>query len=182
MNQFIDLLLRVATIGSNVVIIGLVVLLLTGNKQVIRYVGKRALVFSFCMALLATLGSLFYSEIMQFEPCKLCWIQRIFMYPQAVLLGVGLYKKEKKILDYTVFLSLLGFLFALYHYGLNWYAKFFPTETCPFGGGGVSCTKAYFTFGYVNIPLMSLAAFSLLLLFYFFYRSYESSSRGKKNT
>ncbi|MCR4329876.1 MAG: disulfide bond formation protein B [Candidatus Roizmanbacteria bacterium] len=165
MIRFITLLLQLATIAS----LGVVVLLCLGLYMkkpltVFSYIKKRVLFFSFLMALMATSGSLFFSEIALFEPCKLCWLQRIVMYPQVVLFGVALLRKDVKIMTYTVYLSVIGASIALYHYGLNWYALYFPVEKCSVTS--VSCTSPHFAFGFVNIPLMSFLAFIILLLLY----------------
>lgn len=163
MIRFITLLLQLATIGSLGVIAMFLFCFVTGTpRALILYIKKRALVFSFLLALIAMSGSLFFSEIARFEPCKLCWLQRIFMYPQVVLLGVALIRKDAKILSYTVYLSIIGMLIALYQYGLNWYALYFPVEKCSVTS--VSCTDPHFAFGFVNIPLMSLCIFVLLVL------------------
>src|SRR3989338_9661662 len=167
MVRFITLLIQFATIG----IIGVIVFLFFGlsiKKGVAfaPYMKKRALFFSFLIALIATGGSLFFSEIALYEPCKLCWLQRIFMYPQVVLLGLALLRKNTGILTYTVYLSAIGALIALYQYGLNWYALYFPVEKCSITS--VSCTDPHFAFGFVNIPLMALSSFVILLLLYWY--------------
>lgn len=165
MIRFITLLLQLATIASLGVIVFLCIgLFLQKSSTVFSYIKRRVLFFSFFIALIATGGSLFFSEIALFEPCKLCWLQRIYMYPQVVLLGIALLRKDVKILTYTVYLSVIGALIALYHYGLNWYALYFPVEKCSVTS--VSCTEPHFAFGFVNIPLMSLSAFVILLLLY----------------
>ena len=82
-----------AILGQGILAICLVSVVFARKKMtnwpLYRYVAERAICLSFFLALAATLGSLFYSEIAGFEPCKLCWLQRIFMYPQAVLLGIA---------------------------------------------------------------------------------------------
>jgi len=165
MIRFITLLFQLSTIASLAVIVFLCIgIYMKKRFTSFSYLKKRALIFSFLMALIATSGSLFFSEIARFEPCKLCWIQRIFMYPQVVLLGIALLGKDVKIMTYTVYLSVIGAFIALYHYGLNWYALYFPVEKCSVTS--VSCTSPHFAFGFVNIPLMSLCAFVILLLLY----------------
>src|SRR3989338_190832 len=74
---------------------------------------------AFLVALFATLGSLFYSEIAHYTPCLLCWYQRIFKYPQVFLLGLGLVKRDKNIADYSLLLSVIGGILAAYHYLLQ---------------------------------------------------------------
>src|SRR5258708_5189085 len=64
------------------------------TKDLVEFIGERAIFFSFLVALAATLGSLFYSGIANFQPCLLCWWQRIFLYPQVILLFVAFLKKD----------------------------------------------------------------------------------------
>lgn len=165
MIQFIILLIQLATIGS----VGIIIFLFFGlylkkHAAFTSYMKKRALFFSFLMALIATVGSLFFSDVVGYEPCKLCWLQRIFMYPQVVLLGLALVRKNISILTYAVYLSAIGAFIALYQYSLNWYALYFPVEKCSITS--VSCTDPHFAFGFVNIPLMALSSFVILLLLY----------------
>src|SRR3989344_7855918 len=97
------------------VIIGFFVILLIlrrldkNNKTVnkfIQFLSEYSLVFSFFIALFATSGSLFFSEIAHFTPCKLCWYQRIFMYPQLLLLGIATIKNDFNIRRYILPMSI----------------------------------------------------------------------------
>lgn len=122
---------------------------------------KYAITFAFIISLAATAGSLFYSEVAGYEPCALCWYQRIFMFPQVLLFGVALWKNRRSVADYSLGLSLFGGIIALYHS----YIQFTNNTTffCPVGGS-VSCAKRYvFEFGYITIPVMTLTAFLLLI-------------------
>src|SRR5580704_12739453 len=65
------------------------------TKRIAEFFGERAILLSFLVAFLSVAGSLFYSEIAQFQPCLLCWWQRIFLYPQAILLLVAIIKKDR---------------------------------------------------------------------------------------
>ena len=126
---------------------------------------KHALVFSFIIALVATLGSLFYSEIAGYEPCKLCWFQRIFMYPLVLLLGMAVWKNDNGISNYVIAMSTVGAFVAGYHYLLQIGAA--PALVpCSTVGYSVSCVEKFvMNFGYITIPLMSLTAFLLIFLF-----------------
>src|SRR3990167_10964641 len=100
-----------------------------------------ALPLAFTAVLIATLGSLTYSEIIGYEPCKLCWIQRILMYPQVILLGMALLKKDYKIADYGLVLAAMGGFFSLYH-GYIYYggSSILP---CSASGLAASCAARY---------------------------------------
>lgn len=109
----------------------------------------------------STSGSLFFSEIMAFAPCSLCWYQRIFMFPLAIILLAGLFPFDGKIVRYALPLAIGGWLVAFYHTLL--YAGIIPRSIQPCGEG-VSCSEAYIElFGFLSIPLLSLIAFSILV-------------------
>ena len=63
-------------------------------ESVLNFFRRYSLQFALFVAMSATLGSLFFSEIAKFTPCKLCWFQRIFMYPQVLILGIALFYKD----------------------------------------------------------------------------------------
>ena len=68
---------------------------------------------------IATLGSLYFSEIMKFEPCVLCWYQRIFMYPFVLWLGIAVVKKDYRIASYSLPIASIGACISLYHYAIQ---------------------------------------------------------------
>jgi len=129
---------------------------------------KNALFLSFLIGLTATLGSLYLSEVRAFTPCKLCWFQRIFMYPIPIILGVSLFKKARDVALYVIPLSLIGSLIAIYHYYLQINPD--PLVPCTTVGFSVSCNETFFTyFGYITIPWMSFSAFILIFLLAYLY-------------
>ena len=114
------------------------------------------------IASVSTLGSLFFSEIMEFAPCALCWYQRIFMFPLVILLLVGLFPFDKSIIKYALPLALAGWGFALYHTLL--YSGFIPESIQPCSQG-VSCSETYLDlFGFLTIPMLSLISFSAIIV------------------
>ncbi|OGN02917.1 MAG: hypothetical protein A2655_02580 [Candidatus Yanofskybacteria bacterium RIFCSPHIGHO2_01_FULL_43_42] len=132
----------------------------------LKFFIKHAILFAFLVALTATLGSLFYSQIMGFEPCELCWFQRIFMYPLVILFGIALYKKQDHIIDYTLSLAVVGGAISLYHNYIYYYKKGLAANCQLAGIDVVSCIKLYISeFGYITIPLMALTAFALIIIF-----------------
>lgn len=132
------------------------------KTAIAQNIKKYSLHISFFISLTATLGSLFYSEIAGFAPCKLCWFQRVFMYPLPMLFGLALYKKDKNITDYGIGLSLIGSVIAAYHYALQINPN--PFASCSTIGFSASCSDRFVThFGYITIPMMSLTAFLLIL-------------------
>lgn len=123
------------------------------------------------IALIATLGSLFFSEVMGFPPCSLCWYQRIAMYPLVVLFFIGLNPLQKIVFKYTFPMVAIGWILALYHNLLH--LKIIPEglSPCRFG---VPCSSIWIKWlGFITIPVLSFSAFSLLLiLLIIFYRKH----------
>jgi disulfide bond formation protein DsbB len=163
-------LLSLATIATDGGIIlfacFLLIAFLTNKKNfkkqpIFNRISQNGLFFLLVVALTATIGSLFFSEIAGYDPCKLCWFQRILMYPQVLLLGMAFERKDRAILPYVLVLSILGALLAGFHY----YLQLSPTSAlvpCSTVGISVSCTEREFThFGYITIPMMALSAFLL---------------------
>ena len=152
-------------IGDAIVVLGLILIINPKTrKKTLAFFGKNATIFAFIVALTATLGSLFYSEIAGFEPCKLCWFQRIFMYPQAILLGIALYQRDKTFAIYSLWLSVLGLIIAGYHYGLQ--LGFLPEIPCSAVGYSSKCSQRFIlNFGYITIPMMAFTAFAMITLF-----------------
>lgn len=113
------------------------------------------------IAAVSTLGSLFFSEIMGFAPCVLCWYQRIFLYPLVFIFTVGLLSLEGGVVKYALPLAIAGWFVALYHNLL--YSGLIPESAQPCSRG-VSCTEEYIDlFGFITIPMMSLLAFSAII-------------------
>lgn len=125
------------------------------------------------VALVATLGSLFFSEVMGFVPCSLCWYQRIFMYPIAVLLTMGVFRNDIHSIRCSFPLVIIGWGFAFYHNLLMW--GVIPESASPCRSG-VPCSARYIEyFGFVTIPFLSWVAFSLLVLLLFPQRRHNES-------
>lgn len=111
-------------------------------------------------AVLATAGSLYLSEVMHFIPCSLCWFQRIFMYPLALLLGIAYAKGDTGIVSYTLKLAVIGGGFSLYHMIL----QKLPHDSALAACGPVSCQGDYLNwFGFITIPMFALTAFLIIL-------------------
>ena len=154
------------TVIAGISVLGLALGWFLGGKDSIRSFFKdQGVLIAFFAVLIAVLGSLIYSEILGYEPCKLCWIQRIFLYPQLVVLGFALYGKHKgsyALLDSAFALSILGGIVALYHYLLQ--LGIIPEGSCAAIGSAVSCAKQFvLAFGFITIPMMSLSAFALII-------------------
>lgn len=140
--------------------VGLVVYRLArGREAAARLLGNRAIWLAWAVAAVATVGSLIYSEVAHFVPCRLCWFQRIFMYPLSIVLLVGAIRKELAVRYYALPLSLIGLAISIYHYVM----QVFPSLE----GGACDplnpCSARYVeVFGFISIPFMAGAGFTLI--------------------
>lgn len=113
----------------------------------------------------STLGSLFFSHIMDFAPCVLCWYQRICLFPLVIILATGLFPFDKRVITYSLPLAIAGGLTAFYHNLL--YSGIIPQELQPCSKG-ISCTEKYIDlFGFFTIPMLSLISFLAVIILLF---------------
>lgn len=114
------------------------------------------------VASVSTMGSLFFSEVMRFLPCVLCWYQRICMYPLVILYLIGLNPLDPKVLKFTFPLVVLGWGISFYHNLLIY--EILPEDAAPCVQG-VPCSMKYINwFGFMTIPMLSFIGFTLLLI------------------
>jgi disulfide bond formation protein DsbB len=115
------------------------------------------------VAIFATLGSLYLSEIAHFIPCRLCWFQRIAMYPLAIILPIAAFRRDATARLYVVVLASIGAAIALYHRLMQ---SFPALDTGSCSAVGPSCASPLIKmYGFVTIPYMALSAFLLILAF-----------------
>lgn len=158
---FLALLVLVSAIGA----IGLVLLAVAGRGSeaaaslldgIRASIGPAGLWLAFVVALTATLGSLYLSEVVGFIPCTLCWYQRIAMYPLVLLLGIAAVRTDTGIRRYAVPLAVIGGLIAAFHVALQRLPGL-PSGSCSLD---VPCSAIYVErFGFVTIPVMALVGF-----------------------
>jgi disulfide bond formation protein DsbB len=112
-------------------------------------------------ALIATLGSLFFSEVSQFIPCRLCWFQRIGMYPLAAILLIAAIRRDTRgAALYGLPLAIFGSIVAIYHI----YIEYNPeAETAGCKIGAPCSTKWIEKLGYITIPVLALTAFLAII-------------------
>ncbi|GLB58720.1 disulfide oxidoreductase [Cytobacillus sp. NCCP-133] len=117
---------------------------------------------AWAVAILAMFGSLYFSEIRQYEPCELCWYQRIIMYPFAIILGLAVIKKDYRISLYSMFLSAVGAGISIYHYSIQ-KISFMADHAA--SCGRVPCTGQYINWlGFMTIPFLALTAFIVIFI------------------
>src|SRR3954447_19609693 len=128
-------------------------------------------------ALVATLGSLFFSEYSHFIPCRLCWFQRIAMYPMAVILLIGAIRRDfRGAALYALPLPVLGAIVSIYHV---WIENHPEDETAGCTIGAPCSTKWIDKFGYITIPTLALTAFAAIfvMLLFAWMRTRPASAR-----
>lgn len=127
-----------------------------------RLIKQYNLYFAWLVAVTATLGSLYFSEIRGFVPCELCWFQRILMYPLSIILGIAAFYEDDRIKRYVLPFSIIGICVSSYHYmkqKLPWLNEIQPCTQ------GVPCSTQHFNWlGFITIPFMALTAFVLITL------------------
>ena len=125
-----------------------------------KFMERRGLLLGWIVALVATLGSLYYSEVLNYLPCKLCWFQRVMIYPQSLILLIAMIRRSRSIFWYVLPLNVISALISGYHYVLQRLANL---GTC---GGPVDCSITYtFKYGFITIPFMAFTAALLIILF-----------------
>ena len=126
------------------------------------------------IALIATVGSLFFSEVMELPPCLLCWYQRIAMYPLILIVGAGIITHDAKLKSYALPLALTGLVISAYHNLL--YYGIIPENIAPCKQG-ISCTTVQLEWlGFITIPLMALTAFVIITASLLLYKSKTEES------
>jgi disulfide bond formation protein DsbB len=165
MPAYIEIVNKILSLG--IIFLQLIIILISINLIFFRSPSNKVLLFfkkytfylGFIVALGAVISSLFYSQIVGFPPCELCWIQRIFLYPQLILFGMELHKRDHSIVDFSIVFAVLGSVVSMYHIyienggGSNLScAVLSPTNT-----NQVSCVIRYvYEFGYITMPIMAL--------------------------
>lgn len=135
-------------------------------QSIMEFCSTHALRLGFLLSVVATFGSLAYAQVTGYPACILCWIQRIFMYPEVALFGLALWRNDRNVLPYTLFLAVLGGAVALY----NWIKDMLAMYTnislaCPVVPGLPTCDRIYIhEFGYITIAMLSLNAFVLIII------------------
>ena len=130
------------------------------HDSIARVMRPNALGLAFVVAVLATAGSLYFSEVAHFEPCLLCWYQRIAMYPLVLILGLGTLRRDRAVAVYAGVLAAIGMTISAYHLALEW----FPALSTGACDPSAPCTLVWFrVFGFISLPTLAFIAFALIL-------------------
>ena len=163
---FLALLAVVAEIGTAVA----VVLAVGGRfspamrrlgQQALEAVSPSALSLAAVVAAVCTAGSLYLSEVAHFPPCRLCWYQRIAMYPLVPILGLAAWRRDGRIWPYGVMVASMGAAISTYHVLLERFPDTLETGACDPAN---PCTIIWVErLGYLTIPTMAFSGFALII-------------------
>jgi disulfide bond formation protein DsbB len=158
--------LAILALVALVVAVGLFIYRLVEGPEAADLLGVNAIWLAWIVALVCTVGSLIYSEIIHFVPCRLCWFQRIAMYPLAFILLVGAIRREAVVKYYALPLALTGLAVSIYHNLIQLNPSLEGGACDPLN----PCSaRSIEVFGFIDIPFMAGAGFiliSVLLAFY----------------
>ncbi|MDP2704997.1 MAG: disulfide bond formation protein B [Patescibacteria group bacterium] len=131
------------------------------HQKIFSHIGHYAFQYGLFTVGAGILGSMFFSSVIGFAPCELCWYQRIFLFPQFFIFAVALWKKDNTAIYYSLALSLVGIVLAFYQSYIQWGGL----SILPCTAEGAECSKIFFKeFGYITIPVMSFTTFAYLIL------------------
>lgn len=169
----INYVLAVGTVALQLATVALVALYLLRKHPDLASMAAVVSRWGLCIAFIVSFGAvgltLFYSEVLGFTACFLCWIGRIFLYPQAILLGIAAWRKDAGIALYSIALSASGALVALYQHYLQMGGS--SIAPCPAIPGTDCAARFLFEFGYITFPLMGFSLFAFLIVLMLFVRS-----------
>lgn len=138
--------------------------------------GRASLGLAWLVAAVAMFGSLYYSEHAGFVPCKLCWYQRICMYPLVVILAIAAIRRDRGIRVYVIPLAAIGAIISSYH---SWIQAFPPEGGTSFCTLEAPCTARYvWEFGFVSIPFMALSGFAFVIAMMLVARGAQTHDQG----
>ena len=160
---FVGLMTIAAGVGAVAVVV-LRVLAAFGNDDASRLgssITDSGVWLAWLVAVGATVGSLYFSEVADFSPCRFCWFQRIAMYPLAVILLVGAIRKDPNVRWYAAPLALIGVAISGWHSLIEW-APSLDDGQCEFQGP--SCTFVWFREFGLSLANMALIGFLTILI------------------
>lgn len=147
-NRFLGVLALVAIVITVAAVVALV------TRRVPPWARDVALPLATAVALVTTLGSLYYSEVAGYPPCTLCWYQRIAIYPQVIVLGVAAWRRDREVWRTAVPLALVGMAISAWHVVIEQV----PSLAGPCDPSNPCSILWVEEFGVLTIPTMALVA------------------------
>jgi disulfide bond formation protein DsbB len=155
--RFFSLLALLAAAGAIAIV---VMRLVPAGRPALAHLAPVSRWLAFAVAATAMAGSLYFSEVQNFEPCKLCWYQRIAMFSSAIVLLVGALRRDRGVRWYAVPLAGIGMCISIYHYLLEWFPEL-ETGACSIS---VPCTAVWYReFGFVTLSFSAMCGFAAIL-------------------
>jgi disulfide bond formation protein DsbB len=159
------LFLALLAVAAQVTVLAVAVVAITSRPTLSRLraaVGVQPLQLAAVVALVSTVGSLWLSEGAGFLPCRLCWYQRIAMYPLAVVLGIAALRRDVAIRLYAIPLAAIGAAISIWHVLIERFPSLESSTSCEVAN---PCSVIWVErFGYLTIPTMALSGFALLVV------------------
>lgn len=146
----------------------LLVVYVTKNDMLEEYIARYTLPLAFVLAAVSTFFTLVYSEYLGVIPCGLCWLQRVFLYPQVLMFAVAWFKRDRGVVLYSIPLSIAGFVVALYQHALQMGMS--SPLPCPAAGEADCAKRIVFELGYITFPLMAASLFAFLIVLMLIYK------------
>jgi disulfide bond formation protein DsbB len=158
---FVERLSAVLAIIAAVAAVSLTVLrFVPAAQRVVETVREARLWLAALVAVLATAGSLYFSEVAHFTPCKLCWLQRVAMYPLSLILVVAAIRRDTRVRVYVLPIAVVGGLISTYHYVIERRPSL-SSGSCDLS---TPCTVPWFeVFGFISLALMALSGFAAIV-------------------
>ena len=163
-NFFLVLTLVVDAVLVVALVLGIAALVSRGARAQVRSlataIAAQAVLLAWIVAIVTTLGSLYYSEHAGFVPCELCWYQRIVMYPLVIVLGVAWLRRDQKVWLTVLPFAVIGAPLSLYHWLVERVPAFAESSSCSIT---VPCTAPWFEkLGFVTLAWMAMSSFLLI--------------------
>lgn len=142
---------------------GVLVFDLFKSKSLAPQIQTFGLWVAFATVSAATILAFVYSDYFGIVPCGYCWLQRVFLFPQIILLGMAIYYNDRSAARYGIGLSIAGFAIAFYQHLIQMGVA--TSGACPTSGG--DCGQRFlFEFGFMTFPLLAAIVFAFLIVLY----------------
>ena len=163
---FFNNLFAILTVVALMAAVGLLVYRMVKGPEAAALLDGKAIWLAWVVAVVATVGSLMYSELFHFPPCRLCWFQRIAMYPLAIILLVGAIRREAVVKFYALPIALIGLAVSIYHNVVQFYPSLEGGSCDPLN----PCSaRSIEMFGFMDLPFMAGAGFIVIAVLLAFY-------------
>jgi disulfide bond formation protein DsbB len=156
------------------IVVSLGLLVFTKENKFLDFIKKNFIWIGFFISLAAVLTSEIYSEVIGWVPCFHCWVDRIFIFSQAIIFLVAWIRKDRNVLWYSIALTLFGLVNSIYHL----FIYYFSEGAGPCDASGVSCVQRLVNEfgGYISIPMNALTGFAALLALFLVVRFYKKET------